>query len=102
MGVKETILGEPWDSAGCGSHGGTAGEEDICMEDMEDMSPSEVGDLLRANGYEVYAETFERHEVKGSHLARLSAADLEKMGVDIVGHQLDLLKFFSFESGRRR
>jgi len=70
--------------------------------EMEKMDANEVVDLLVNNGYMLYAEIFEKHEVNGSHLARLSATDLEKMGVHIVGHQLDLLKLFSQAASRRR
>eukprot|EP00929_Paragymnodinium_shiwhaense_P100969 TRINITY_DN6368_c0_g1_i1.p1 TRINITY_DN6368_c0_g1~~TRINITY_DN6368_c0_g1_i1.p1 ORF type:complete len:324 (-),score=55.71 TRINITY_DN6368_c0_g1_i1:583-1554(-) len=65
------------------------------MKEVEHMTPREVAELLRSKGYVDYADTFQKHQVKGQHLARLSAPDLEKMGVSIVGHQMDLLALFS-------
>lgn len=70
------------------------------MREVENMAPSDVAELLKSKGYVDYAQTFEEHQVKGRHLSRLTAPDLERMGVSIVGHQMDLLALFSRSHNR--
>jgi class 3 adenylate cyclase/tetratricopeptide (TPR) repeat protein len=52
----------------------------------------DVADWLRALGLEQYHAVFLEHEITPAMLPRLSAGDLEKMGVVAVGHQHRLLE----------
>jgi len=73
----------------------------VPLTGLSNMCPTEVADFLRSKGFDEYADTFEKHEVKGSHLAKLNTTDLEKMGVYIVGHQMDLITLFGMHTGKR-
>ena len=64
----------------------------LSLPPLPDMSPSDVGALLSSLSLQQYAATFTSHGIDGGALSKLSAAELQTLGISALGHRKKLLK----------
>lgn len=63
---------------------------DPALQDYHKWSPQEVASFFASKGYAEYADLFVQHKLTGERVVLLSSADIEQMGITVIGDRLGI------------